>query len=79
MWDIWRQLTDTVVARVYQEDLQDLKDVGLDGIVSCQSFPAFYPSGLAMTTLAECLWNPDVPWEEMRDGYLEAAYGEHAD
>ena len=32
-----------------------------------------------MTALTESLWNPDVPWTEMRSRYLEAAYGEHAD
>jgi hypothetical protein len=79
MWAVWSQLTDTHLARLYHEDLQDLKRIGLDGIVSCQSFRAFYPSGLAMTALADCLWDPDVPWEEMWRGYLEAAYGEHAD
>jgi len=78
MWAIWSQLTDTALARLYHEDLQSLKEMGLNGIVSCQSFRVFYPSGLAMAALAESLWNPDVPWEEMRRVYLEAAYGEHA-
>jgi hypothetical protein len=52
--------------------------MGLDGMVSCQSFRVFYPSGLAMAALAEALWDPDVPWEEMRRCYLEAAYGKDA-
>jgi hypothetical protein len=79
MWANWAQLTDTHIARLFHEDLQHLKEMGLDGIVSCQSFRVFYPSGLAMTALAEALWDPDVPWEAMRGRYLEAAYGEHAD
>ena len=78
MWSNWEHMTDTAVARLYHEDLQQLKGMGLDGIVSCQSFRAFYPSGLAMTTLAEALWNPDLPWDEMRGRYLAAAFGEHA-
>jgi hypothetical protein len=78
MWAIWSQLTDTQVARVYHQDLQQLKRLGLDGIVSCQSFRAFYPSGLAMTAMAESLWDPSVPWAEMRRRYLEAAYGKHS-
>ncbi|MGI6208012.1 MAG: DUF4838 domain-containing protein [Anaerolineae bacterium] len=79
MWANWQQLTDTVVARIYHEDLQQLKQLGLDGIISCQSFRNFYPSGLAMTVLADALWNPDRPWEEIRRGYLEDAFGPHAD
>jgi len=78
MWAVWSHLTDTVVARIYHEDLQHLKRIGVDGIISCQSFRAFYPSGLAMTVLAEALWNPRVAWPEMRRGYLEAAFGESA-
>jgi hypothetical protein len=78
MWANWRQLTDTGLARILHEDLQHLKADGLDGIISCQSFRVFYPSGLGMATLAECLWNPDVPWGELRQRYLEAAYGADA-
>ncbi|MGQ9554121.1 MAG: DUF4838 domain-containing protein [Anaerolineae bacterium] len=78
MWAIWMQMTDTVLAHVYHQDLQQLKELGLDGIVSCQSFRAFYPSGLAMATLAESLWNPDRPWEEVRGRYLQAAFGQQA-
>jgi hypothetical protein len=78
MWANWHQFTDTHLARLFYDDLQDLKRIGLDGILSCQSLRVFYPSGLAMTVLAEALWNPDVPWDEMRQRYLVSAYGEHA-
>jgi len=78
MWHNWRQLTDTQVARVFHEDLGRLKSLGLNGLVSCQSFRNFYPSGLAMASLARSLWNPDGTWENLREEYLGAAYGEHA-
>jgi len=78
MWAIWRQMTDTVVARVFHEDLRRLKDLGLDGLVSCQSFRVFYPSGLAMAALSEGLWDPSCAWETLRKRYLEDAFGEHA-
>jgi hypothetical protein len=78
MWAIWQQMTDTRIARLFHEDLQQLQALGLNGIVSCQSFRVFYPSGLAMTALAESLWDPDVPWEQMRRRYLSAAFGEDA-
>lgn len=79
MWANWAQMNDVDLAQVIHGDLQRLKASGLDGIVSCQSFRVFYPTGLAMTALAESLWNPLRPWEEMRRRYLAAAYGEHAD
>jgi hypothetical protein len=78
MWANWLQMTDTRLAWLYHQDLQHLLELGLDGIVSCQSFRVFYPTGMAMAALAESLWNPDVPWEEMRERFLQAAYGEHA-
>lgn len=79
MWANWRQCTDTQVARIIWEDLKVLKGLELDGIVSCQSFRNFYPSGLAMAALAQGLWNPDDSWEDFRRRYLETAYGPHAD
>ncbi|MBL7200485.1 MAG: DUF4838 domain-containing protein [Anaerolineae bacterium] len=79
MWAVWSQLTDTYLARLYHQDLQDFERLGLGGVVSCQSFRAFYPSGLAMAVLTESLWNPDETWDEMRRRYLQAAYGEHAE
>ncbi len=79
MWANWGQMMDTHIARLYHEDLRHLGEMGLNGILSCQSFRVFYPSGLAMTALAECLWNPDVPWSTLRRRYLASAYGEHAD
>ena len=78
MWAIWQQLTDTHLAQVFYEDLGQLKTLGLDGIVSCQSFRAFYPSGLAMATLAEALWNPNRPLEAIRQAHIEAAFGSDA-
>ncbi len=78
MWAIWQQLTDTHLARIFHEDLQKLRELGLNGIISCQSFRAFYPSGLAMTVLAESLWDPTRPFAELRDSYYEAAYGRSA-
>jgi len=78
MWANWQQMTDTRLARIYHQDLQHLQELGLDGIISCQSFRVFYPTGMAMSVLAESLWNPDVPWEEMRQRFLRAAYDEHA-
>jgi hypothetical protein len=78
MWAVWQQMTDTRLAWLYHQDTQRLQELGLDGIISCQSFRVFYPTGMAMSALAESLWNPDVPWEEMRGRFLEAAYAEHA-
>jgi hypothetical protein len=78
MWANWQQMTDTRIARIYHQDLQHLDALGLNGIVSCQSFRVFYPTGMAMSVLAESLWDPDLPWEEMRARFLRAAYDEHA-
>ena len=79
MWAVWQQLTDTHLARVFYEDLGQLKTMGLDGIVSCQSFRAFYPSGLAMATLAEALWDPTRPLDTIRHAHIEAAFGPDAE
>jgi hypothetical protein len=78
MWHQWGQLTDTRVAQIFYEDLQQLRTIGLNGLVSCQSWRAFYPSGLAMAALARSLWGGDISWEGLRRDHFVAAFGEHA-
>ena len=78
MWASWKHLTDTVVAKTLYQDLQNLQGAGLNGILSCQSLRNFSPSGLAMAVLADALWDPSIPWAQMRDAYLHAAFGEDA-
>lgn len=77
-WAIWRQLDDTYLARMIYEDLQDLQAIGLNGILSCQSFRAFWPTGLAMHVLADGLWDPMEPWAVMAERFFQDAYGAQA-
>ena len=77
-WANWRQLTDTVLARTLYADLRRLRGVGLNGLVNCQSFRTFFPTGLPMAILADALWNPSRPWQALQDGYFDAAYGRDA-
>ena len=50
------------LARIVSQDMRDLRDLGLNGIISCQALRSFYPLGLAMNVMAETLWNRDVEY-----------------
>ncbi|MCM8768773.1 MAG: DUF4838 domain-containing protein [Candidatus Omnitrophica bacterium] len=62
---------------VIYRDMKDLKDLGLNGMLSCQSQRIFWPSGLPMVVMAKTLWNRQVQLEEIRNDYLKHAFGEN--
>jgi len=63
------------IGEVLWNDLRDLQGLGLNGILSCQTLRAFYPTGIPMAILAETLWNDGVGLEEINGRYLKAAFG----
>ncbi|MBO3842655.1 MAG: hypothetical protein FGF48_09630 [Candidatus Brockarchaeota archaeon] len=52
--------------------------IGLNGLLSCQTLRAFYPTGINMKILAETLWNKKVSLEDIKK-YLQAAFGGSAE
>jgi len=64
------------IGKVLWRDIRDLEDLGLNGIDSCQTLRAFYPTGIPMAILAETTWNNKVTFEEVRRRYLETVFGE---
>ena len=77
-WANWRQLTDTALARTFHTDLGRLKGAGLNGLVNCQSFRTFYPTGLPLAILTEGLWDPSQSWQAQKQRYYRDAYGKDA-
>ncbi len=75
MWDHFKDPGYTAVAEVLAEDMKGLKDIGIDGMVSCQVQRAFFPSGLPMTAMGRVLWNRDLPYEKIASDYYAAAFG----
>ncbi|HOJ39805.1 MAG TPA: DUF4838 domain-containing protein, partial [bacterium] len=60
---------------VIHRDMKDLKNLGLNGMLSCQMQRIFYPTGLPMVVMGKTLWNRDISLAEVKKNYLQAAFG----
>ena len=63
------------ISDILSQDIKALKDIGLNGIVSCQVQRAFFPTGLPMTTMGRMLWNRELNYEKFVSEYFNNAYG----
>ena len=75
MWDHFRDPGYIPVAKILSQDIRGLKDIGLDGYVSCQVQRAFFPTGLPMTVLGRDLWNRQIPYDQIAEDYFASAFG----
>ena len=75
MWDHFKDPAQFGMARVLNEDIRGLRDIGLNGFMSCQVQRSFFPTGLGMTVLGRTLWNRDLSFEEIEEDYFRAAFG----
>ena len=65
----------TFLARVLHADIQNLRQLKLDGMVSCQLQRIFFPTGLAMYVMGRTLWDDRLSFDEIIDDYLQASFG----
>ncbi|MBI5095468.1 MAG: DUF4838 domain-containing protein [Candidatus Hydrogenedentes bacterium] len=63
------------LARVLYDDMKNLKDLGLNGNVSCQPQRVFFPTGVLMTIMGRTLWNREANFDEIVDDYFKSAFG----
>jgi hypothetical protein len=63
-------------AKLLNEDVKMYKANGVDGIIQDGSQRAFFPNGLRFYTYARTLYNTDLSYEEIEEGYLSTVYGE---
>ncbi|MDY3286619.1 MAG: DUF4838 domain-containing protein [Eubacteriales bacterium] len=76
MWDHFKDPGYYRMAEVLFRDMQNLRRVGLNGMVSCQNQRVFFPDGLGMTAMATALWDEQADFDEMANRYFDAAFGE---
>lgn len=76
MWDIDKEIGGLKLAQVLYEDCIHLKDMGLNGLISCQQNRASFPSGLCQYIMGRTLFDPSCRFSDLVEEYAEAAYGE---
>jgi hypothetical protein len=63
------------ISDILSQDVKALKDIGIDGYVSCQVQRVFFPTGLPMTVMGKTLWDRDTDFAELTTDYFKSAYG----
>lgn len=78
MWDHHTDPGYFNVAKILHRDMVALDKIGLNGMVSCQLLRAAFPTGLPQYCMANALWNKHKTFDEVKDEYFTAAFGENA-
>jgi len=64
------------MAGLVAQEVKNLKQLKLNGLVSCQLQRVFFPTGLGMTVLGRKLWNDRFDFNALSIDYFTAAFGE---
>jgi hypothetical protein len=75
MWDHYNDPGYFQISRLLNRDLKHLRDIGLNGYVSCQVQRAFFPTGLPMVVMGRTLWDDRLSFEEIAEDYFRSAFG----
>jgi len=75
MWDHYLDPGYYECARILHTDMANLDKIGLNGMVSCQTNRAAFPTGLPMYAMAKALWDKTSVFEDVADEYFTAAFG----
>lgn len=78
MWDIDKEFGGLKLAKVLYQDCIRLKDIGLNGLISCQQNRASFPSGLCQYVMGRTLFDPSCDFSDLVEEYAQAAYGENS-
>ena len=76
MWDHYYDFPQYRHAKILSEDIKNLEQIGLGGLVSCQIQRAFLPTTLNMNVMADTLWNKNLSFEGIEEKTLKAEFGD---
>lgn len=63
------------IAEIIGQDIRKLKQMGLDGYISCQELRVCLPNAFPAYVMGRMLFDADVTFEELKKEYFRAAYG----
>lgn len=64
------------ISRIISEDISKLRDLGLNGLISCQELRAGMPNFLPNYVMGRKLMDESCSFDELAYEYYQAAYGE---
>ncbi|WP_198931976.1 DUF4838 domain-containing protein [Ileibacterium valens] len=63
------------ISKTIYRDIQSLDQLGVNGCISCQELRAGFPHNFPNYVMAKMLVNPNRDFEELKEEYFEALYG----
>ncbi len=75
MWGHYNDPGYTRTAMVLHEDVRRLGQLGLNGLISCQTQRSAFPTGLMLFAMAAGLWNKERSFAQIEEDYFRAAFG----
>ncbi len=76
MWDHILDAGGECIAKVIHTDIRNLKNLGMNGFISCQLQRNSFPTSIAMTVMGKTLWNNDTDFETVKKELYAASFGE---
>jgi len=67
------------ISRIIYEDIRNLKNIGLNGLISCQIQRVFFPTGLPVYVMAHTLWNDSLCFGNIVEDYFNSAFGKEGE
>lgn len=67
------------ISKVLAGDIHHVKNLHLDGYISCQELRAFLPNGLPNYVMGYLTLDTEESFDSLMDEYFQAAYGSMAD
>ena len=77
MWDINRDMSGKTISETLYKDIRSLKEIGLNGFMSCQIQRAFYPNGFTFYMLGRVLSEEGLTYESIEKEYYQSAFGSY--
>lgn len=79
LWGDWRNDPGQMqLARVLHRDVCHLRELGMQGFISCQNQRPLFPTGIWMEVMARGLWNAREPFELVIRRYFRGLFGRDA-
>jgi len=75
--DHFNDPTELEIAENYYADLHQLKNLGFDGMMNCQTQRHSFPTAFAVMLNGEALFDLEKSYDALRDDYFSAAFGDN--
>ena len=75
MWDHFFDPGSIKNIRIMRRDIINLKNIGLKGMISCQTQRSFLPTGLGMYLMGQMLWNKKLDYDTLIHDYFISSFG----